>query len=410
MSLSTSKPIQSPQKAITPQRKRALSAVLFLIGLFALLAYGAWSWRQYTRPGQIHYRRGMDFLAAHRFRDAEREWQIGVRLDPTSPDCYERLGDLYQEVRDYPQATANYAQAAKLRPQDGTLFKRLADVQIAKGDYRGAFIPAKRAYELLPEDAASAGTYGDLAQRLNHHDDALVAMRRAHQLDPSNSRYLLTLVNIEMDVDLMPAAERDLAPYVQAHPNDAWASYLTAVLYNEKPRTPENLHQAIGYAERSASNVQAPQAVFTLLSQLYLSAGRLTDAERACQLGLQRDPNYADLLAQFAKCEALLGRSQSAAQASSRLQALRTRHDRISYLRQHLKTLTVFRSSDVPAGLELARLEEEDGDMQDARTYYVTLVHLAPNDPRTRAALAGFLRRTGRPDLARQALNPKFVP
>lgn len=395
---------------LTRRRRRTLLLGVCLAGLLVGAAYGIWSWHQFTRPGQSFYRRGMDALAAKRFQEAEQQWQNGVRADPTFPDCYERLGDLYQQIRDYPQAVVNYEQAAKLRPQDGSLLKRLAVAQLETGDDRAAFVTAKRAYELLPEDAQVAGNYGDLAQRRGHREDAIAALRKAHQLDPTNNRYLLSLVNVEMDLDLMPAAEQDLTPYAQAHPDDAWASYLMAVLYNEKPRTPENLRQAISYATRSASINNAPRPAFTLLAQLYLNSGQFADAERACQAGMQRNPNDTELMAQFVRCESLLGRSQVAAKTASELHMLQTRHDRIDYLGRHLKMLTVFHSSDVPLGLELAKLEEEDGKLKEARTYYVTLVHLAPNDPRTRTALAGFLRREGRPDLAQQALNPKFVP
>ena len=77
---------------------------------------------------------------------------------------------------------------------------------------------------------------------------------------------------------------------------------------------------------------------------------------------------------------------------------------------EHLQVVISMKPGDTASGLELARLEEEEGQYRAAQQQFEKLVRQAPGDPRTHPALAAFLRRMGRPDLAAQAERPDFVP
>jgi Flp pilus assembly protein TadD len=106
------------------------------------------------------------------------------------------------------------------------------------------------------------------------------------------------------------------------------------------------------------------------------------------------------------ECYRRLGRSAEMAATSAELERVLARHDRIA----HLTHVMGFDHHDTADGLELARLVEEDGRFSQARAYYEQLVRQAPQDARTRRALSGFYRRMGRPEKARLALEPQFVP
>ena len=383
-----------------------LVAALCLAALLATGGYGLWFWHQQTRPGMVHDLRGMDDAAARHFRDAEHEWQWGIREDPTFPGCYAHLGVLYQQLQNYQGAAAAYATATRLLPNDGSLFKSLTAVRVAEGDKRDALPAAKRAYELLPQDAEVAGTYGDLAQQQGDRPAALTALRRANRQDPLNSHYLLALASVEMDLLDYADAEHDLASFLARKPNDPWACYLMAVVYNQKPRTSDNLHTAMGYAERSTRAGDPPLLALPLLAQLYLNDHRPAAALRICRQALQQAPNNTDILFQLVGCYSRLGQPKMADIISSHLHQVTLRHDRI----EHLKHVMGFNHDDVAAGLELARLEEDDGDLPMAQLYYVQIVRDMPHDQRTHPALAAFLRRLGRRDLAKRASDPNFVP
>jgi Flp pilus assembly protein TadD len=181
---------------------------------------------------------------------------------------------------------------------------------------------------------------------------------------------------------------------------------MMAVVYNQKPRTAANLRMALDYAERALVGMQADARAWALLAQLYLDADRPRDALRVCTQGRHVAPNEEGILRGLAEAYRRLGRTADAASVTREFQNVLARHDRIT----HLTHVMGFNHRDTAAGLELARLVEADGQLTQARAYYEQLVRQAPKDPRTRPALAGFYTRMGRPEKARQALRPSFVP
>lgn len=386
-------------------RSRFLAVVLLLAGL-AAVGYSVWFWKQQTRPGMAHYLKGMDYAAARHYRQAEREWLLGVKEDPASPQCYESLGDLYMQVRHPSEAAATYAAATRLSPQDGLLAMKLARADQVQGDVKDAASAAERAAKLLPNNAEAVGLYGLLAAKLKNKPEALAALRHASHLRPDDQRFLMGVVTLEMDGLDMQGAERDLSPYAQTHPHDGEICYMMAVIYNQKPRTQHNLQAALEYAQRAQIAMPHDKRIYNVLGQLYLDLNQPDDALRIYSVGRDLAPNNEDILHGLVVCYTRLGDSNKAASLAVELQKATARHNRIDYLTHAMG----FNHLNTNAGLELARLEEEDGRDDLALAYYTQLVRQSPHDPGTHPALAQFLKRAGRPDLARQALRPDFMP
>lgn len=386
-----------------------LSPVLIfacLIIIAVATGYSFWFWHQQSRPGRMYELKGADAAAAGHFHAAEREWKAGIQHDPSYAGCYQRLGDLYLAVHDYADAVTYYQQAVHIRPNDGLLFKNLATAQMSEGDNNGALPNAKRAYDLLPYNADAASTYGFLADDNSQPGNAYQALERAHTLSPDNWHVVLKLASVEMDLMNMGQAEQDLAIYLKKYPNDALACYLMAVIYNQKPRTAANVRTAAAYAERSLDTGEAPDNLYPLLAQLELSMGKVATAQTVCLAGLKHQPNNQSLLSILINCDTRQGQIQQAAQLSTQLQTLTLRENQID----HLKHVMGFDPANISAGLQLALLEQQVSNLSDAEKDYVLLIRQAPQNIAVRRAAAAFLRRTGRPHLARQIMNMHFVP
>jgi tetratricopeptide (TPR) repeat protein len=383
-----------------------LFASACLLAVAVAVLYLFWFWRQASRPGMRHYLRGMELLTARYPAEAEREWLRGLQEDPTEYHCYEQLAGYYAALRRFPEAVDCYSLACHLAPENGSLFLRLAEAERQMGDADRARAAARRAAELLPADADAAGTCGLLLAEGRNRPAALQMLRRAHCLRSGDRRYFLAMVNTELDSLEFAGVERDLGPYLRAHPNDADACYLMAVVYNQKPRTRANLLTATEFAERALAGTAADARAHVLLGQLYLDADRPRDALRVYTAGRRVSPYAEGILRGLADAYRRLGRTADAASVTAEFQKVLARHDRIA----HLTHVMGFNHHDTNAGLELARLVEEDGRSTQARAYFEQLVRQAPEDPRTRRALAGFYTRSGRRDQARRALQPSYVP
>ncbi|MDQ2687626.1 MAG: tetratricopeptide repeat protein [Armatimonadota bacterium] len=395
-------------RTTSPASRRTwpLWTILSALTLVAVVVCAFLAWRQSDRSGPAHARQGQAALAAGHIAQAEQEWRQGIRVAPGDPQCYTLLGDLFLRQQRFPEAVAVYTVAAKLSPQDGTLFLRLNRADLAVNDIPAARAAAKRAAELRPDDPDAVGLYGMLENKNNNLPAALTALRRAHELRPDDADYLHALVRLEMNMQNMADAERDLTPWLNAHPDDAWGCHLMAAIFEQKPHTPDTLKAALDYELRAQAGRPNDLHVTGALGELYLFLNRTPDALRVYQSGLRQDPHSEEMLHGLLRCYGRLGQAGQAAQVSATLQQESARHQRMT----HLKDVTSLNPADIPSGVELARLQEQEGDDAEAYRLYVRLVTHSPSDPRPRRALADFYRRHDRPGLAQQVLRPDFTP
>jgi len=365
---------------------------LCLVAALAGLCFAAWSWRQVTRPGLVHFERGLDYAAAKRMPQAEQEWLTGVREDSEFADNHTQLGDLYSALGRFGEAAAQYQAATRLTPKDGALFLRLARADEAAGDTKAALAAADHAAALRPDDAETLDDYGILAAKLNRPKTARAPLARAYALAPDNADILIYLVRVEFQLQDLAGAERDLTPFVKRHPDNAEACYLMASLLNQKPLTPDTLHTALDYARRAHAGAPGNAEASTLLGQLFLDAGNPTAALTVFRQAQAAEPHSPTVLHGLLNCYIRLHQTALAGRASADLSAEAARRARIARIADRLTT----DPADTTAALAMARFREENNELPLALGYYQQAVHHAPQDSRARTALADFLRRTGR--------------
>ena len=361
---------------------------LLMTGLLATV-YGVWSWRQWTRPGMRHYLKGMELSDAKRYVDAEQEWLRGVREDPQSPECHERLGDLYFAVRQFPDAARFYQSAGKLQPNDGELFLKLTKTQQSLGDLKQAYAASKQAALLMPENAEAVGEYGVYAAHFKNRVAAAEALRKAHSLLPDNDHYLIALVLLELDASNWKTAEEHLRPFLQRHPDHTEANYYMGVIYNQKPRTKENLDAALRYVQRSVAKDKHEIRTSLLLGQLYLDSNQPKAALRTYLDGIARWPNLVPLHSGLEQCYTRLGDAAKQQQVAHRIQLLTARQDRMEYLKHALG----FNTRDIKISLELALLYEQEKNFLSARGCYELALKAAPKDPLVQQRVRAFFNR-----------------
>lgn len=363
-------------------------------------------WQQWSRPGKRHYLRGLDAAAAQNYKGAEQEWLWGTREDPRYAGNFQRLGDLYGELRRYSESASSYAAAVKLDAANGEVWLRLSKMQQLLNNKQDALQSAQRAAELLPQDARALGQYGIMAAKQYKRPEALAALQRAHRMVPSNTDFLFALINVEMDQMDLAAAERDLIPFLQAHPTNGEACYLMAVFNHQKPRTPENIAAALTYARRAMPGMLQDTRGYLLLGSLYLEAQNPQRALRVYGAGYRVHPHAEGIIRGLVDCYQQMGDTRNAARYADMLQRANARHDRI----RHLEQVMGFDHFDTRSGLELARLEEEEGDSTKALVYYQQLLRQSPQNGITRRALVDCLNRMGQTEMAAQAARPDFIP
>ena len=101
------------------------------------------------------------------------------------------------------------------------------------------------------------------------------------------------------------------------------------------------------------------------------------------------------------ECYNRLSQRGQAEKTAARLAVVNARHERMNHLKRKLNV----NHADREAGLELPKLEEEDGELTSAHLDYVRILKQLPDELRVHAALSAFYQRSGQSNLATKALD-----
>src|SRR5262249_55208895 len=153
-------------------------------------------------------------------------------------------------------------------------------------------------------------------------------LRRAHALRPQDRQYFMAMVDTELDSLEFAGVERDLIPYLRAHPEDAEACYLMAVVLNQKPRTTANLKAGIAIAERALAGMPRDVRAHTLRGQFYRDAGRPREALKVYMAGLKVAPSAEGVLRGLMDCYRRLEEPAQVSAVSRVYGQVLARHDR----------------------------------------------------------------------------------
>ncbi len=394
-----------PPTAPARRFSRPLVALCLALGL-AAVGYSAWFWHQSARPGRTFYSEGLDAASAKQFGRAVDAWRKGTEQDPTFAQNWLMLGDLYAAARQWPTALPYYGTAAKLLPDDGLTWLKLARTEQAVGDSKAALDAARRAARLRPQDADAQSLDGHLESDVHQNGLGLAAMRRANALRPNDSEIVRELAQQEVNVRDIDGAERDLAPFAQAHPQDAEAAYLMGVIALAKPPSPSNLQTGLHYAQIAAAAEPTDADCQSVLGQLYLNNRQPDRALPVYQAAVRANPTSEKILFGLVTAFTRLGNPKAAAAWSTVFHQTALRHNDL----RHLETFLQLTPGDLAARLRYARLLTDDAQFRPAQVQYERCVRDFPRDPRTHPALAAFFNRLGFPDEARKAARPDYVP
>jgi protein O-GlcNAc transferase len=269
-------------------------------------------------------------LTEERWADAERLFHEVVARDPTSARAWSGLGAAYREQHRYAEARAAYERLVTLDERHSSL-TMLGAIQYELGDRVAAITTLRRSLALEPRDD-EAHYHLALALRPSDPAAALQHFEQACLIDPLPASYhrkiALTLWRLKRFDEALEASQRALA----GDPEDEFA------------------HHGNGLIQESLGDFEAAKAAHL----------RAAEIAPSCGLFWASGARLAARLGQHAEADALFRRGL----ASEMDSAVVCRH----------------------YGQFLSR----QGRRSTARRYLQRAVELAPDDPRTRQALADF--------------------
>jgi len=179
--------------------------------------------------GSVHQTMGNRWKASAQFRASSQ-------LDPTFPDAYKALGDLFLNAprRLFDQAEEAYAKAIDLRPFYSEAYVGLGDAKAAKGDVDGAIAAYQKA---LVHNPLSGKVYASLGKiyysEKSLYYESVQAYKKAVDLEPVNTDARMGLAEVYEDKGLYPEAIGEYRKVVELDPKNTGALYNLALVYEK---------------------------------------------------------------------------------------------------------------------------------------------------------------------------------
>src|SRR5581483_3066065 len=244
---------------------------------------------------------GRILLLQHDYRRAVDTLQKAVKAAPDSASAYYSLG-IAQQFAGLPEAAkSNFSTALQLEPRMASATAALAGLALRSGDYTEAARQAERARKADPNLASAKLTSaramigkGDLRQ-------AEAQLQEVLKRDPSSLPGLSMLLNVYIREERGNEGVQRIAGLVQQHPQNAGLHFLLGLAYFNL----KNLPQAEACTLRALSLDPKTPDAYTLLANINLSRGAVTEAKANLRAAIAAQPhsllNYMTLVTEFEK-------------------------------------------------------------------------------------------------------------
>ncbi len=350
---------------------------------------------------------GLAYWKQSQLAQAVPPLQQAIALSPTWTYPRNLLALVQFELRQYNQAEQTYQQALLQTPEDSSLHHGLAQLYLLMGRAAEAETHLRSAIEFNPGNSYAHETYGRLRQRVGNLDEADRFYRLAMRLEPDEPSFRASLAGLFRQRGQTAETQQMLAGLATAYPSDirvvrAYTDFLASQnrpadarrIFEQAVRSaPRDANLRVMYggflreqrqngdAERQYRDAiqAAPSNVFAHhdLASLYLSQGRIPQAERELNLAMTADarfPNSPMLLGQIRFAQQ---RHADAIASYSRALELSVEPDQ----RQELqKSIADARTAAAAAAVVSAQGDIQRNRPRNAWSTYANTLNIAPED------------------------------
>jgi len=148
---------------------------------------------------QIHYLRGISFLALNRPQDALDSFNGALAIDGPQADTYVNRGVALQRLQRLGEAIESYDRAISRDPTYVLAHTHKATAFEDQGKLKEALASYDNSLRLAPTSDAWWGR-GTVLRRMQRFDEALLAMKRAYALEPSRPYLQGEILSLKMQI------------------------------------------------------------------------------------------------------------------------------------------------------------------------------------------------------------------
>jgi len=161
---------------------------------------------------RLHYKMGLSYLEADRYKEALLEFLEAEKINPTSAELYNAMGIAYFGLGEKDAAINAYKKAIELDSSFSKAHTNLASLYIDQGKFKEAIEECNKALEnklyLTPEAAFTNRGYA--YYRLGKTDEAIKDYFRAIRYNPHYTKAYENLIGLYLELDNTQAAKEIL--------------------------------------------------------------------------------------------------------------------------------------------------------------------------------------------------------
>ncbi len=187
------------------------------------------------RP-EAHLNLGLLDLRRRELPEAEKEYRIALRLDPSFVPALVNLADLDRARSMDDEGAELLKKAMAIAPDNADVRYALGLLLVRKHDYPAALDLFRRAHELMPDNAHYAYVFAVALNSSGKVPEASALLEQAHQQHPADRDVLMALVSIARDQRDFAAALGHARELLALDPGNAQLRALVAELERKARR------------------------------------------------------------------------------------------------------------------------------------------------------------------------------
>ncbi|MEZ5307280.1 MAG: tetratricopeptide repeat protein [Pyrinomonadaceae bacterium] len=195
-------------------------------------------------------------------------------------------GDVAAGNRKFKDAVKEYDKAVEIDPENPDVYKKRAEANLGRGDEKSALEDYNKVISLEPQNAKAYVERGNVHRTMKHTEEALDDYRRASMIDPKSPDGFLASGFLKVEKEDYIGAVNDLNSAIRLDPNNTEAylkrAYAEAQL-GDKQAALRDLNQAIS---RDPSNAEA----YALRGKIKEELGDIDGARSDYEMALKLNP------------------------------------------------------------------------------------------------------------------------
>lgn len=234
---------------------------------------------------------GLSALEEEDWATAEQKLRLAVRSNPEDADARKHLAEALRQRGNFLEAQEQLRAAAELHPEDAEIHLQLAHLALQQENLPAASDYLEQALEIDPKLAEAWVAQAKLAMSQRQYRDALSHSFRALRYQPDHREAKGLVASLYQNLD---QPQRALAAYQEALDAYSPGNEPARLLYEQGlvclqlGRNKQALQSLALARDRSGPDIH----LWLALSQAYLAAGELEQAEQQLQRTLEFYPDH----------------------------------------------------------------------------------------------------------------------